>query len=120
MFLNLGHVKLEVYGVIRKFVVESYKITQSFPHDERFNMTQQIRRAALSVQLNLAEGASRKSLSERLRFYEIARSSLVEVDSAFDAAHDLGYIDLEKVKFVGEHTLNAFKMIKNMINSGRN
>jgi len=54
-------------------------------------MIQQIRRAALSVHLNVAEGCSRKSLTERRRFYEIARGSVIEIDAAPDIAVNLGY-----------------------------
>lgn len=63
-------------------------MTRHLPTDEKFGMISQIRRAALSVHLNLAEGASRKSPVERKRFYEVARSSLVEVDAALDVARD--------------------------------
>jgi four helix bundle protein len=61
----------------------SYRITKIFPSEERFNLTQQIRRAAISVHLNIA-GASRKSELERKRFYEVARGSVIEIDSAIE------------------------------------
>ena len=93
MFLQLNHQKLIVFIAAQEFSVECYKIIKVFPGEERFNLVQQIRRAALSVVLNIAEGASRKSLAERRRFFEIARSSLVEVDAAFDIAFRLGYLD---------------------------
>jgi four helix bundle protein len=73
MFLNLAHTKLEVFNASREFIFSCYKQTKLFPNDERFALTQQIRRAAVSVHLNLAEGSSRKSLNERKRFYEISR-----------------------------------------------
>jgi four helix bundle protein len=53
------------------------------PPEEKFNMVQQIRRAALSVKLNLAEGSTRRSEAERKRYLEIARGSVVEIDAAF-------------------------------------
>ena len=62
------------------------------PADEKFGMISQIRRAALSVHLNIAEGASRKSEIERKRFYEIARGSIIEIDAALDIANDLKYL----------------------------
>ncbi len=73
MFLQLAHKKLNVYQHAKLFTVECYKVTKLLPPDERFGMTTQIRSAALSVHLNLAEGASRKSSTERKRFYEISR-----------------------------------------------
>jgi four helix bundle protein len=55
-----------------------------FPVEEKFGVTSQIRRAALSVHLNIAEGASRKSEAERKRYYEISRGSVIEIDAALD------------------------------------
>ena len=68
MFLQLGHTKLDVYTVTRQFVKECYVALTQFPAEEKFILTQQIKRAALSVHLNLAEGSSRKSDLERKRF----------------------------------------------------
>ena len=65
VFLQLAHTKLHVYQQTRKLTHECYKLSQLLPVDERFAMVKQIRRAALSVHLNLAEGASRKSVVER-------------------------------------------------------
>lgn len=90
MFLHLEHQNLNVYVTARLIVCGCYKVTKNFPPDERFNIVQQVRRAALSVQLNIAEGASKKSPLERRRYYGVARSSLVELDGALDAAEDLG------------------------------
>jgi four helix bundle protein len=69
----------------------------AFPKEERFSMAQQIRRAALSVHLNLAEGCSRKSKAERVRFFEIARGSLIEIEKAIGIGYKLTYASLEKL-----------------------
>ena len=82
MFLKLNHQKLEVYQSSRMFVLECYKLTKILPPEEKFGMISQIRRAALPVHLNIAEGASRKSEVERKRYFEIARGSIVEIDAA--------------------------------------
>ena len=71
MFLQLAHTKLSVYQFSQSMALECYKVTRSFPNDEKFAMVQQIRRAALSVHLNIAERCSRKSVAERKRFFEI-------------------------------------------------
>ena len=115
MFLHLGHTKLEVFSVSRAFALSCYEETKMFPNDERFALTQQIRRAALSVHLNLAEGSSRTSLNERKRFYEISRGSLIEVDAAFDIAEDLGYTNKENLVHTGELIIKTFKMLSKMI-----
>ena len=61
MFLQLAYTKLSVYKISQELTLEAYKVTKKFPVDEKFAMISQIRRAALSVHLNLAEGCSRKS-----------------------------------------------------------
>jgi four helix bundle protein len=78
MFLELSHTKLDIYQVTREFVLACYKETSDFPPEEKFGIISQTRRAAVSVLLNICEGCSRKASTERKRFYEIARGSLVE------------------------------------------
>jgi four helix bundle protein len=73
MFLTLNHKKFAIYNFSRAFLLECYKFTKSLPAKEKYGMISQIRRAALSVHLNIAEGCSRKSEAERKRYYEIAR-----------------------------------------------
>jgi four helix bundle protein len=116
MFLRLNHQKLVVFAAAQEFSVECYKIIKFFPHEERFNMVQQIRRAALSVVLNIAEGASRRSLAERKRFFEIARSSVVEVDAALDIAFRLGYFKNIDTEALDEQMNKTFSMLTKLLN----
>jgi four helix bundle protein len=116
MFLKLDHQNLDIYSTARLIVCACYKLTMNLPTEERFNMVQQIRRAALSVDLNIAEGASKKSTLERKRYYGIARSSLVEIDGALDVAEDLGYISKDKIQDLGNLIIKSFKMLTKMIN----
>ncbi len=115
MFLTLNHKKLNVYPTSRAFVVECYNLTKSLPSEEKFGMITQIRRAALSVHLNIAEGASRKSETERKRYYEIARGSIVEIDAALDIAHDLDYLQNLNTDSLGDKMIKCFKMLTGMI-----
>ena len=116
MFLNLAHTKLDVYSAGKNLVLSCYKISKLLPQDERFNMTQQLRRAALSVQLNIVEGSSRKSEIERRRFYEISRGFIVELDTVLDLAEEeLGYIKKEELDETGELIVKTFKMISKII-----
>ena len=117
MFLTLGHTKLDIYAITRQFVKECYTAVLKFPAEEKYIITQQIKRAALSVHLNVAEGSSRKSDIERKRFYEIARGSVIEVDAAFDIAADLGYCSIESLQLVGEALVKCFKYLSGLINS---
>ena len=115
MFLQLKHQQLEVFKAAKSFTLECYKITKAFPPDERFNMIQQVRRAGLSVVLNIAEGCSRKSEAERKRFFEISRGSLIEVDAAFDIANDLGYFGNNNLTTLGKLTNKTFGMLSKML-----
>jgi len=115
MFLELSHTRLNVFKVSRELTLLCYKETKDFPADERYAMMQQIRRAALSVHLNLAEGSSRKSVTERNRFYEIARGSLIEVDTAFDIAVQLNYTTKELLQSLGDLIVRCFQLLSKMI-----
>jgi len=115
MFLELSHTKLDVFKVAREFVLTCYKETKNFPSEAKFGMISQIRRAALSVHLNVAEGCSRKSVAERKRFYEIARGSLIEVDAALDIAVNLEYTSKEQLKELGILMVRTFQLISKMI-----
>ncbi len=78
-------------------------------------MVQQIRRAALSVHLNIAERCSRRSGIERIRYYEIARGSVVEIDAAIDIAHQLSYTSSAQLQKLGDAIILTFKLLTGMI-----
>lgn len=82
-------------------------------------MTQQIRRAALSTHLNIAEGCSRRSVSERNRYLEIARGSLVEVDAAIDIAVALEYFLEQDLRELAKTMNNCFACISGMISANQ-
>ena len=90
--------------------------TKLLPAEERFNMIQQIRRAALSVCLNIAEGASRKSAAERKRYYEVARGSIIEIDAALDVSAELKYCNKENLQLLGGLMQRTFSMLSKMLN----
>ncbi len=115
MFLQLAHTNLSIFQASRALCLECYKITKAFPSDEKFGMISQIRRAALSVHLNIAEGSSRKSVTERKRFYEISRGSAIEIDTALDIAVELEYCNNESLFILGEKLVSAFKQLSALI-----
>ena len=80
-------------------------------------MVQQIRRAALSTHLNIAEGCSRKSVQERKRFFEISRGSVVEIDAVLDLCEKLHYNKKENLLLLGESMQRTFSMLTKMIES---
>ncbi|MDZ4796428.1 MAG: four helix bundle protein [Bacteroidota bacterium] len=115
--LNLSHKNLEVYKIAMNLVRDIYKETKTFPKEELYILVSQIRRAAISVCSNIAEGASRISKKEKKRFYEISRSSLVELDTQLVIAIILDYYIKGKVKELEEHLESTFKMLSKMINN---
>jgi len=117
MFLQLGHTKLEIYAPSRQFVLECYKLTKTFPAEEKFALTQQIRRAAISVHLNISEGSSRRSEADRKRFFEISRGSVIEIDAALDIASDLEYCTIENNQTLGQSLIKCFKLLTGLINA---
>ena len=91
MFLALAHTKLDVFAVSKSFVLTCYKETKSFPSEEKFGMISKIRKAALSVHPDAAEGSSRKS------------------------AVDLEYTSKHRLEEPGKLMIRSFQMISKMI-----
>ena len=116
MFLQLSHKTLDVYHASQTLALNCYRITKTLPSDERFSMIQQLRRAALSVHLNLAEGCSRKSMVERRRFFEVSRGSVIEIDACLELAVKLNYVTLDNLKDLGQSIVKTFQMLSKMIN----
>jgi four helix bundle protein len=83
---------LDVWKKARQLVHHVYEMTKKFPKDEVYGLTSQIRRAAVSVPSNIAEGTGRQFRKETLQFVHIARGSLFELETQFYLALDLGYI----------------------------
>src|SRR6187551_2013976 len=111
MFIQLQHKSLIVYQAVRDLTKEIYKVSLKLPAEEKFNMVQQIRRASLSIKLNLAEGSTRKSLAERNRYLEIARGSVVEIDAALETAVDLNYFTENELEVIGTLLNRCFAML---------
>ncbi|MFZ1224595.1 MAG: four helix bundle protein [Dokdonella sp.] len=87
-----AHERLDVWQEAMRLVEMIYTLTAGFPADERFGLTTQIRRAAVSVPSNIAEGAARRSTAEYQRFLSIARGSLSEMSTQLQIATRLGYM----------------------------
>ena len=113
--LNLAHKKLDVWKKSLILVAEVYKLTQSFPREEPFGLTSQLRRASVSVISNIAEGFARSSEIETKRFLEIARSSLVEVDTQIEIALKLYYLNEKDIIDLTESSNHIFAMLTKLI-----
>jgi four helix bundle protein len=79
-------------------VLESYRLTKAFPDDERFGLTTQIRRAAVSIASNIAEGHGRHHRGDFCRFLSMARGSVKEVESDFVIAQGLGFLAADDLR----------------------
>jgi four helix bundle protein len=115
--LNLSHKNLEVYKFSLELVKEIYKHTKLFPKEEQFVLVTQLRRAAISVSSNLAEGATRLSSKEKKRFYEIARASLVEIDTQIEISLMLEYLRKENIVDFEKYEESVFRMLSKMISN---
>jgi len=102
---------LNVYQDAKAFVVAVYKLLDRFPDTEKFALCNQIRRAAISVTSNLAEGVSRTSNKEKVHFLEIAYASLIEVDSQLDISVDLQYIDIDQYESINKQVNNIGRQL---------
>jgi len=87
------HERLEVWRDSMDLVEMAYQLSAHFPDSERFGLTAQLRRSAVSIPSNIAEGAARRSTAEYLRFLSIARGSLSELDTQQQIAVRLGFVD---------------------------
>ena len=94
---------LEVWRLAHVWVLGVYQVTKLFPSDERYGLTAQLRRAAVSVPSNVVEGFRRRGNAEKIRFYNIAQASADEAEYQLLLAHDLGYADTLKCRQDIEH-----------------
>ena len=110
---------LVVWQKAHQLVIKIYKLSKTYPKHEMFGLTSQLRRAAISVPANIAEGFKRVTLPDKLRFYNIAQSSLEEVRYYFILSRDLKYAktielteDLEEVSRLLEAFMKSMKKKK--------
>jgi len=115
--------KLEVWQNARKFVKEIYRATDVFPQKEQFGLTNQIRRASLSITANISEGFSRQTNKEKARFINIAYSSSWEVINFLILSNDLGFLKEEehiKLRSDIEYISNQLNALYNKLAKNEN
>ncbi len=112
-----GFEKLEVWQRARELVKEIYLISNQFPSDERYGLTSQLRRAAISVSSNIAEGSTRWSKKDKARFYEIAFGSLMEVLNQLILAQDLEYLDTDILESLRPKIDSVGRMLNSLYRS---
>ena len=103
---------LEVTQLARDLIKEVYVVTKFFPNDEKFGLISQLRRSAMSVLLNIAEGSMKNSKLDFARFIRNSLGSLIEVDAAIKISRELDYMQkIETEKILGMISPLYFKLI---------
>src|SRR3989339_456104 len=100
-------------------VVEIYEITKSFPKEELFGLTSQMRRCAVSITSNIAEGFSRQSYKEKIQFYSISHGSLTELQNQLLIAMDVGYLKNKTFDRLAKKSVEVHKILSGLIKSSK-
>jgi len=108
---------LLVWQKSMSFVTEVYKISKSFPKEETFGLTSQLRRSAVSVPSNISEGFGREGVNDYLRFLNIALASLFELQTQLEIAFNLEYIKKNKFHVLYELSREIERMLSSFIRS---
>jgi four helix bundle protein len=96
-------------------VRDVYRVTRLFPDDERFGLISQMRRCAVSIPSNIAEGHGRHQTGDFIRFLRMANGSLYELQTQLEIARDLAYIDSDEYKLVSSITEELERMLPSLI-----
>ncbi len=105
------HYKLDVWKKSIGFVMEVYQITAIFPEEEKFGLVSQLRRAAVSIPSNIAEGAARETKKQFRNYLSIAQGSSAEIDTQLIISHKLGYIEEDDLNEMTKKLNDISKMI---------
>ncbi len=115
--LFFGFQKLEIYQLSKELVKDIYKLSSSFPPDEKYALVQQINRAAVSVASNIAEGTSRNGYQEKTHFINISYSSLMEIVCQTEIAFELGYLKKDAFENISKKAKKLSVKMSNYIAS---
>jgi len=102
-----------------QLVLEVYKFTKEFPIEEQFGLSNQMRRCAVSITSNIAEGFSRKSKKEKAQFLYMSLGSVTELQNQLVIARDIGYLDKNKFQAIADKTIIVNKLINGLIKSSK-
>jgi four helix bundle protein len=109
--------QLSVWKRAHRFVLGVYRSTGTFPDGERYGLTAQLRRAAVSVVSNIAEGSGRQGDREHMRFLKIARGSVCEIECQLLLSRDLGYLDADAWKLLDNDCQEISRMLHGLVRS---
>ncbi len=115
--MNYSFEKLDVWKKSKDFAPQIYKVTTTFPSEEKFGLISQLRRAAISVSSNIAEGSSRTSSNDQGRFYTIAYSSAIEVLNQLIISKELEFLEVEAYEELRKDLEHITAMLNRLYNS---
>ncbi len=110
---------LNAWKEAHKLVLLIYEATDDFPKAELYSLTDQIRRCAVSISSNIAEGFSKQSKREKIHFYHTAKGSLTELQNQLLVAKDVGYLDQKTFKKIAKQPVTAHKLLNGLIKSAK-
>jgi len=113
------HTKLRAFELADGLALEVYRLTATFPKEEMFGLTSQMRRAAVSIASNIVEGCARQSEADYLRFLNIAYGSVRELQYQVSLAHRLGYLKPDDCEELGASCIETSKVLNGLIRSLR-
>jgi four helix bundle protein len=113
------HEKLNLWSDAVDLAQQIYTVTDRFPSNEQFRLTSQVRRAAVSIPINIGEGAARQTKKEFLNFLHIARGSLSELDTQLGIARRLEYLDQARWEALDERLERIDRMLSGLVRSLR-
>ena len=106
---------LEAWKEAHLLAIEIYRITKSFPKEEMFGLTNQMRRAAVSIGSNIAEGFSRNTLKDKAQFYAIAKGSATELESQLLLSKDISYVSNDDFTQVSRSIEQVGRLITGLV-----
>jgi len=109
--------QLDTWKKAHQLVLTIYKLTSRFPKKEIYSLSDQMQRAVVSITSNIAEGFSRQSRKEKIRFYFISRGSLTELQNQLIICRDLGYLKDDEFRNIAELSINVHKLLNGLIKS---
>ena len=110
---------LQVWEKSHQFILDVYKATLNFPKNELYGLTSQVRRAAVSIPTNLAEGCGRRTDGELAQFAQIAAGSASEMDYLLFLCHDLKYIEDDNYTALSSQLVEIRKMLTSLLKTLR-
>lgn len=108
---------LQAWKEGHKLVIMIYEVTKKFPKEEIFGLVNQLRRCAVSITSNIAEGFGRQGSKEKIQFYFVARGSVIELQNQIVVARDVGYISNQEFKEVADQSVTVHKLVNGLIKS---